>query len=297
MDLLHLLVWILVSWTFLKMWTWIAKSSGTNLPPGPVPLPIIGNLFNLGRKPHESLARLSKAYGPLMSIKLSSSTTVVISSSTMAKEILQKHDRSFSSRTVFDAVAAYDDHKSSMIWLPICSKWRNLRKLTNSHIFNTQRLDASEDLRQQKLNDLISHVHQSAIIGSAVDIGQATFLTILNLISNIVFSIDLANFDSNSISTFKTAVKGVILEAVKPNLSDYFPILRFLDVQGIRRRMRDNVRILEDIFDKIIDQKLLLLQSGEGKSSNSGDLLDRILDPSPENDTELQRHEIKALLK
>ncbi|XP_026410126.1 geraniol 8-hydroxylase-like [Papaver somniferum] len=269
------------------MWSWITKSSGTNLPPGPVPLPIIRNLFSLGKKHPESLARLTEVYGPLMSIKLSSSTTVVISSSTMAKEILQKRDHSFSSRTVSDAIAAYDDHKSSMICLSVCLQWRNLRKLTNSHIFNAQKLDASEDLRQQKLTDLVSHVHQNASIGCAVDIGQATFLTILNLISNIVFSIDLADFDSNFISTFKTVVKGVILEVVKSNLFDYFPILRFLDAQCIRRRMRDNVRILEDIFNKIIDQKLLLLQYRVGKSSNSGDLLDRILDLSSENDIEL----------
>ncbi|RZC57555.1 hypothetical protein C5167_004866 [Papaver somniferum] len=86
-----------------------------------------------------------------------------------------------------------------------------------------------------------------------------------------------------------------MLEAGKPNLSDYIPIISFMDVQGIKRRMRNYTRIMDDTFDKIIDHKLELAK--EGKSSSSNDLLDIILGPSHDNGLELQRHDIKALLK
>ncbi|KAI3958487.1 hypothetical protein MKW98_011175 [Papaver atlanticum] len=68
-----------------------------------------------------------------------------------------------------------------------------------------------------------------------------------------------------------------------------------MDVQGTKRRMRNYAGIMDDTFDKIIDQKLELVK--ERKSSSSGDLLDIILDPSHENGAELPRQEIKALLK
>ncbi|KAI3965329.1 hypothetical protein MKW92_013242 [Papaver armeniacum] len=273
-----------------------ARNPHTNLPPGPVPVPIIGNLLKLGKKPQESLTLLAKRYGPLMSLKLGTLTTIVISSCAMAKEILQKNDQSFSSRYVLDAMTVFNHHKSSIVWLNVCpDQWRNIRKLTNSHIFTAQKLDSNQNVRHEKLNELVTYVGRNANSGSAVDIGQAAFTTVLNLISNSFFSIDLADLSSDTVSTFKRAVRGVLLEAGKPNLSDFFPVLRFIDVQGIRRRTKKHVRILDEIFDKIINQKMILLQSREKNSGSSGDLLDIILDPSDENGIQLQRHEIKSL--
>ncbi|GMP96117.1 hypothetical protein CsSME_00044903 [Camellia sinensis var. sinensis] len=62
------------------------------LPPGPTGLPLFANLFEVGPKPHESLAKLAKTYGPLMTIRMSSRTSVVASSPEVAREILQKND-------------------------------------------------------------------------------------------------------------------------------------------------------------------------------------------------------------
>ncbi|RZB88986.1 Geraniol 8-hydroxylase [Glycine soja] len=56
------------------------------LPPRPSGFPIIGNLLELGEKPHKSLAKLAKIHGPIMSLKLGQITTVVVSSAQMAKE-------------------------------------------------------------------------------------------------------------------------------------------------------------------------------------------------------------------
>ena len=61
------------------------KFGMARLQPGPRPFPIIGNLLELGDKPHQSLTTLSKTYGPLMSLKLGSTTTIVISSSAKQK--------------------------------------------------------------------------------------------------------------------------------------------------------------------------------------------------------------------
>ncbi|RZC73042.1 hypothetical protein C5167_048517 [Papaver somniferum] len=111
------------------------------------------------------------------------------------------------------------------------------------------------------------------------------------------FSVDLTDYNSDSGSTFKNTIRAIMWEAGKPNVSDYFPVLRFLDLQGIRRRTGKYIRILDEIFNKIIDQKLLVLQSGEGNSGKPSDLLDVILDPSHESGIQLQRHEINTLLK
>ena len=90
-----------------------SRKSAARLPPGPYSFPIIGNLHQLGKKPHQSFAKLSRTYGPLMSLKLGSKTTILVSSATDAREVLQKYDRMFSSRAIPTAAQALDHHKFS----------------------------------------------------------------------------------------------------------------------------------------------------------------------------------------
>jgi hypothetical protein len=66
------------------------KSGSPRLPPGPKPFLIIGNILELaGNQPHRAISKLSKTYGPLMTLKLGSMTTTVIFSPDLAKEMLQ----------------------------------------------------------------------------------------------------------------------------------------------------------------------------------------------------------------
>ena len=99
MDYLTVVLGFLFALTFLQGLSSLSRRS-KKLPPGPTPLPILGNLHLLGDQPHKSLAKLAKKHGPLMSLQLGQITTVVITSAGMAKEVLQKQDLAFSSRSI-----------------------------------------------------------------------------------------------------------------------------------------------------------------------------------------------------
>ncbi|KAL8536929.1 hypothetical protein ACS0TY_012205 [Phlomoides rotata] len=106
-------------------WTWFLSSSRRGkLPPGPKPLPVVGNLLQLGDAPHQTLAKLSKTYGPLMSLHLGSVYTVVVSLPEMAKEIFQKQGQGFSGRHILQAFHACNDINISVGMLPVSDpKW------------------------------------------------------------------------------------------------------------------------------------------------------------------------------
>ncbi|XP_030970850.1 cytochrome P450 76T24-like, partial [Quercus lobata] len=140
-------------WASIRVLTFNLASQ--TLPPGPHPFPIIGNILELGKLPHQALAKLSKTYGPLMTLKLGSITTIVISSPNLAKEALQKNDQAFLSRTIPNMAHVFNHHKVSMAWIPTNSKWKNLRKASATQIFATKSLDARQALRQTKVQELL----------------------------------------------------------------------------------------------------------------------------------------------
>ncbi|KAG8384442.1 hypothetical protein BUALT_Bualt04G0118300 [Buddleja alternifolia] len=270
----------------------LLSTRGKKLPPGPTPLPIIGNLLLLGDQPHKSLAELAKIYGPLMSLRLGQRSTVVISSSAMAKEVLQKQDLAFSSRNIQDSFHAKNHFKYSVVLLPVASRWRSLRKIMNLNIFSGTRLDAKQELRCRKVQELVDYCRESSQSGVAVDVGRAAFMTTLNLLSNTIFSRDLTDRFSDSAKEFKDMVRDIMTEHGKPNLADYFPLLNKVDPQGIRRRTTVHLGKLIELFSGLISERL---EKRNSTDDEDNDVLDALLRASQESPEEIDRTHIEHL--
>ena len=141
--------------------------------------------------------------------------------------------------------------------------------------------------------ELLDHVGECCGRGCAVDIGSAAFTASLNFLSNTIFSVNLAHgHDSDFSQEFKEVVCGMMEGIGRPNLADYFPTLRLIDPQGIRRKMNVYFDKLFDIFNGIISERLQYSKA----SSTSKDVLDALLNLTKENDFEWSCNDIKHLL-
>ncbi|CAN6177401.1 unnamed protein product [Urochloa humidicola] len=111
--------------------TQLINDAHRHLPPGPLPLPIIGNIVHMSKLlPHRSLARLAGRHGALMSVRLGTSLFVVASSPSAAREILQTHNASLSGRSPADAWSGGGHGANSVFVLqPGGRKWRTLRSV------------------------------------------------------------------------------------------------------------------------------------------------------------------------
>ncbi|XP_076898057.1 7-ethoxycoumarin O-deethylase-like [Bidens hawaiensis] len=282
-----LLLYILIRATF----SLLGFHKPKNLPLGPARLPIIGNLHLLGDQPHRSLAKLAEIHGPIMSLKLGRLTTLVISSATAAKHVLQKQDLEFSARHVPDAMHACNHAHHSVAWLPVCTEWRTLRRILNSNIFSNSSLEANQHLRSQKVKELVAYCRKATSLSNDwVDVGRAAFRTSLNLLSNTFFSIDLADPYEDSGKEFKEVISNIMVEAGKPNLVDFFPMLKKIDPQGVRRRLNRHFGKVLEIFEKLIEERLRM---GRLKQD---DVLDVCLKLNQDNPNELNHTHIKSLL-
>ncbi|XP_031497969.1 geraniol 8-hydroxylase-like, partial [Nymphaea colorata] len=271
------------------------RKTNRRLPPGPVGLPFLGSLLELGNKVNESLYSLSKIYGPLMTIRLGMKTVIVVSSAKMAEEVLHKHDRAFSGRSVAEAAKALDHYKHSMPWLPAGPRWRELRRACNTEVFASKRLDALRGLREKKVEELLQHVRAASADGCAVHIGRCAFVTALNIVSNTFFSKDVANLERGVAGQeLKDLVWGIMEMAGRPNLADFFPPLRLVDPQGVRRAMTGYFQRMHELFDAMIDERLQAYAAAS--SVRTDDFLDVLLRLGGEPGSQYTVDVLKSLL-
>lgn len=121
-------------------------------------------------------------------------------------------------------------------------------------LFLTQRLEATSALRTRKVQELMSFVYKRSERKEAVDIARASFIISLNIISNALFSTNLASFnDSKASHDFQNVVIRMMEIAGKPSLADFFSFLGFLDLQGTRKEGRLLMNNLCRVFQGFID--------------------------------------------
>ncbi|XP_010508148.2 PREDICTED: cytochrome P450 76C4-like isoform X1 [Camelina sativa] len=266
------------------------------LPPGPPRLPIIGNIHQVGTNPHRTFADLSKTYGPIMSLKLGRLNSVIIASPEAAREVLKTHDQFLSARKSTNSIRAVNHQEFSVAWLPSSSaRWRLLRKLSVSLMFSPQRIEATKAMRMKKVQELVNFVSESSEREDAVDISRASFTTVLNIISNILFSVDLGSYDSKNLNKFQETVIAVMVAVGKPDVANFFPFLGFLDLQSNRKTIKCCTERLLRVFRGFMDAKIALRNESKNDVSNI-DFLDSLLALTQGDKTELDNHDIEHLL-
>ncbi|XP_077147723.1 cytochrome P450 2K1-like isoform X1 [Ranitomeya variabilis] len=107
------------------------KKNAYNLPPGPRPLPIIGNLHILDvNRPYLTMHELSKKYGPVYTLQIGAEKVIVICGYEAIKDALVNYAEEFSARP---KVALLDEmFKGHGILFASNDSWKAMRRFTLS---------------------------------------------------------------------------------------------------------------------------------------------------------------------
>ncbi|XP_074088738.1 cytochrome P450 2E1 [Macrotis lagotis] len=120
---LALLIW-LVFLLFVSVWKQIYSS--WKLPPGPFPLPIVGNLLNLDIKNiPKSFEKLAEEYGPVFTVYVGPRRIVVLHGYKAVKEALLDRKNDFAGRA---DIPSFEDHDSNGIIFNNTETWRDTRR-------------------------------------------------------------------------------------------------------------------------------------------------------------------------
>lgn len=259
--------------------------SAKNLPPGPSRWPIIGNIHQIGTKPHVTISIFAQQYGPLISLHLGTQLLVVASSASAALEILKTQDRVLSGRAVPNAF----DHSFApyyLVWSADCGEhWKSLRTLCRIEMFSPKAIEAQSSLRYEKLAQMMGYLHGKK--QEVVNIGDVVFTTMFNTISNVFFGKDLINFEDEfgTAGGLKGKLFNLLKDGIRPNVSDFFPLVRRFDLQGLRKENLKNLKEVFSFWEDIVDERRVGINSLEMMVADEENcFLDRLLENGFSND-------------
>lgn len=246
------------------------------LPPGPPKLPLIGNAFYffaaLRHNPHRALADLAEKYGPIVSFRQGTATSriiVVVSSPAAAREALGKNDIAVAARMVPDSARGLAHDAGSVFFLPSSSPlWKQHRATIGARMSSgPSRLGMTRHIRDRHARQLAEL--SRAYSGQPMAVGEAVYGTMVNNVSNILFSRDLADLsmphphddDEQGRSrrwgqVYRAITRAINQDWATPNISDAFPFLAPLDLFGLRRSGSRYMAELYKVFDQETESRL-----------------------------------------
>ncbi|KAM7479719.1 hypothetical protein LguiA_027932 [Lonicera macranthoides] len=219
------------------------------LPPGPLGLPILGSLHLLGTLPHRSLQNLAKKYGPIMSLRLGSVPTIIISSPQAAELFLKTHDTIFASRPRAESSKHLSYGSKGMAFTAYGTYWRSVRKFCTLELLTTTKIESFVGMRREEVGGFMEELREAAVAGTAVDLTEKVAAVIEDITYKMLFGRSKdERFD----------LKGTIQEAMFMtgafNLADFVPFLEPFDLQGMTRRFKAVGKVLDKILETIIDE-------------------------------------------
>ncbi|KAK1324282.1 hypothetical protein QJS10_CPA01g02058 [Acorus calamus] len=264
-------------------------SKGQNFPPGPPGLPIVGHLPMLGHLPHRALRDISRKYGPIVQLRFGQFPTVLVSTPEAATQILKTHDSVFAGRPYMYAGEFLTYGGRNITASDYGTYWRNARKLCTVHLLSPHKVESFEPMRREEVVLFVKTINESARRGGPINLTEAVDSVISNSTCRMLFGCRLEESAS-----FNKAVKDVIALAGAINIADFIPFFRLFDVQGLVRRMKETSNLMDEFFERKIEERLR-----GGRVVQQENFIDFFLETLEKNNSTgitLDRDSIKGIL-
>ncbi|EFH39815.1 hypothetical protein ARALYDRAFT_494525, partial [Arabidopsis lyrata subsp. lyrata] len=221
---------------------------------------------------NRSFQELAKKHGPIFKLWLGAKLTIVVTSSEVAQDILRTNDIIFANHDV-PAVAPANTYGGMEI---------DTEQRANAM------LDSSTDLRRRETRKTVRYLAGQARVGSPVNLGEQIFLMMLNVVTQMLWGRTVKGKERESVvAEFLEVIREMNDLLLVPNISDFFPALSRFDLQGLVKRMRGPAQRMDQMFDRIINQRLGMDRESDWKTE---DFLDALLK------IKLTMNDVKALL-
>ena len=243
-----------------------------HLPPGPFPLPVLGNLLSIGQKmPYRDLANLAKKYGKVFRFHMGSRKVIVLSSYELAREALVAKAKDFAGRPPHRIFGRYFGRNYTNISSQTFSqRWKVLHKLAVTALRSTE----------DKVNFSL-HIEElctkfRSYDGKPFYAHDDVFKSLGTCISSMIFAQE-HKLDESEVDMLVEAVHGFRMSLGAANLIDAFPIFEYIPFEVIKKAQHAG-EVRDEIFERKFREHVATFQKDNIRS-----VLDAMLREFQEN--------------
>ncbi|XP_071731467.1 cytochrome P450 CYP82D47-like [Rutidosis leptorrhynchoides] len=225
--------------------------------------PIIGHLHLLGGSelPHRVLGHMADKSGPIFTIKLGVHQVLVVSNGEMAKDCFTTNDKAFASRPKTEASKLMGYNYALFSIAPYGDYWRKVRKITTLEVLSQKRVENLEHLRVSELRSSIKDIYEAWVDNKKIENSDMVKVEMSQWFGNLVLNIVVIIITGKRFSPndeqgvrFQTVVKKYFHLFGAFVVSDFVPFLKFLDVGGYIKSMKETAEDLDNICDEWLNE-------------------------------------------
>ncbi|XP_049934485.1 flavonoid 3'-monooxygenase-like [Nymphaea colorata] len=276
----------------LLLLPWLLHSrSSARLPPGPPGWPLVGNLLSLKPNLHEHFTDLAGRYGPILRVYLGTKLAVVVSSPSLAEQVLKLHDKVFANRNPPAIAQRLSYGCVDIVWTSDGPTWRMLRRICVRELLGTTAMDTLYYLRRRDVRQVVADFSKKS--GQPVNIGEHVFVAMIGTVTGMLWG-DTAEEGEDlrkDGARFRRLIGDLMELLGRLNIGDALPALERLDLQSVNRDADTVFAYFDGIINSMIETRSKMVDKGK-------DFLGCLLRVKEEGDekTALTMDQVKALL-
>ncbi|XP_024169128.1 cytochrome P450 736A117 [Rosa chinensis] len=281
---------------------WFSTTNEHNhLPPSPPRLPILGNLHQLGKRPHRSLQQLAQHHGELIMLHFGSRPVLIVSSADAAREIMKTNDLIFSNKPKLTIIDRLLYEGKDVSTAPYGEYWRQVRSICVLQLLSNKKVQSFRGVRQEEISLLIENVKQSSMLSLPVNLSELFSMLTNDVICRVAFGRKYSG--GEGAMKFKKLL-GEFMEVLGGFcVGDFIPWLSWVSrFSGLDARVEKVFKEFDGFLDTVLEDHMVNLSTKgdicgiEGEDRK--DFVDVLLEVQKNNITgsSIDRDGIKAVI-
>jgi hypothetical protein len=231
-----------------------------NISTGPPAIPFVGHIHLVKKPFHAVLCRLAARHGPVFSLRLGSCNAVVVSSPACARECFTELDVTFANRP---RLPSWQFLSMDFSMLATCSygpHWRTLRRVAAVQLLSTHRVSCMSGVISGEVHAMVRRLYRSATASPRIQLKQRLFELSLSVLMETIANTKAARSEADADTDMSVDAQEFrkVMDDINPhvglaNLWEYLPVMRWLDVSGIKNKLRAAVTRRDAFLQRLID--------------------------------------------